>query len=65
MIKINRINRKKLLKELNEAKRRNFEDNLKFVRFYSAWIKSKTNKEWSKSQKILIETFYRPQNKRP
>ena len=52
--------RAKFLRELKEAKKRNFEDNLKFIRFYAAWVKSKTNKEWSEEQKRLINMFYRP-----
>jgi hypothetical protein len=56
--------RGRFLRELKEAKKRNFEDNLKFVHFYAAWVKSKTNKEWSKEQKRLINMFYRPATKR-
>ena len=58
--KSNSAHRKRFLKELADAKKRNFEENLKFVHFYSAWMKSKSNEEWSREQKKLIEMFYRP-----
>ena len=60
MTKTTGSKRQKFLRELRESKRRNSEDNLKFVHFYAAWVKSKTNKEWSIAQKRLIEMFYRP-----
>ncbi len=43
----------KLIKEIALEKKRNFEDNLKFVIFRAEWIKRKSNGEWSKRQKII------------
>ena len=48
----------KLLKELEAERKRNFKSNLEFVRFSVAWLKSKSNKEWSEEQKRLIESAY-------
>jgi hypothetical protein len=64
LINLNGLDKEKLLRELEEAKKQNFEDNLKFVHFYAAWIKSKSNEEWSREQKRLIDIFYKPSTKR-
>lgn len=50
---------KSFLRELALGKERNREDNLKFVRFRAEWLKRKSNKEWSKRQKIIIDEVYR------
>lgn len=60
MTKSKCMQRQKFLKELKLSKMQNFEENLKFIHFYTAWIKTKTNKEWSIEQKKLIELFYKP-----
>lgn len=52
-------NRKKFLKELEESKKQNFEDNLKFVKLYAEWLKRTSNKDWSKRQKFLIDSIYK------
>jgi hypothetical protein len=49
----------KLLKQLAEEKKRNFEDNLKFVILRAEWLKRKSNKDWSKRQKLIIDSIYR------
>ncbi len=54
---------KKLIKEIALEKQRNFEDNLKFVIFRAEWIKRKNNKEWSKRQKIIIDSVYKSNRK--
>jgi hypothetical protein len=51
--------KKKLLKGLKEDKKRNFEGNLKFIDLHVEWLKSKSNKEWSKRQKIIIDEVYK------
>ena len=47
--------REKALKELEESKRINFEENIKFVRWYVKWMKSVPNEVWSKQQAELID----------
>jgi len=64
LTKSNESKREKFLRELQESKKRNSEDNLKFIHFYAAWVKSKTNKGWSREQKRLINLFYRPATKK-
>lgn len=53
----------KLIKEIALEKKRNFDDNLKFVIFRAEWIKRKSNKEWSKRQKIIIDEVYKSNRK--
>lgn len=54
---------KKLIKEIELEKKRNFDDNLKFVIFSAEWIKGKSNRVWSKRQKILIDEVYKSNRK--
>ncbi|MCL5093006.1 MAG: hypothetical protein M1128_00885 [Candidatus Marsarchaeota archaeon] len=58
-----RWNAKKLRKQLKEDKKRNFEDNLKFIELHVAWLKRTSNREWSKRQKILINEIYKRNRK--
>ncbi|MDE1868415.1 MAG: hypothetical protein KGH60_00385 [Candidatus Micrarchaeota archaeon] len=58
------MKRSKFLKELEEARKRNHEDNLRFIDFYTAYLKSASNEEWSRKQKTLIDTIYAPILKR-
>ncbi len=51
--------KKKLLKELREARERNRISNLQFVDLHVAWLKRTSNKEWSKQQKRLIDSIYK------
>ncbi len=51
--------RKKFLKELAEDKKRNSEDNLRFVKLRAEWLKRTSNEEWSKRQKLLIDSIYK------
>ena len=48
--------RDKALKELEESKRKNFEENIKFVRLYVKWMKSVPNEVWSDQQAALIDS---------
>ncbi len=43
------------LKELEEDKKKNFKERLKFIDMYAEWIKKVSNKEWSSQQKKLIK----------
>ncbi|MCL5089709.1 MAG: hypothetical protein M1382_00855 [Candidatus Marsarchaeota archaeon] len=52
-----------LLKELAEEKKRNAEQNLKFVILRAEWLKRKSNKEWSKRQKSIIDSLYKSNRK--
>ena len=52
------MDRRKFLKELRDIKKENFEQNLKFMDLYSKFLKSKTNKEWSRQQKEFINSIY-------
>ncbi len=52
-------NRKKFLKELADDKKRNSEDNLRFVKLRAEWLKRSSNEEWSKRQKLLIDSIYK------
>ena len=42
------------LKELNEDKRRNFEERLKFIDLWVEYIRTHSDREWSEQQKTLI-----------
>jgi len=42
------------LKELEEDKKRNFEDRLKFIDLYVEWLRKTHNKIWSGQQKDFI-----------
>ncbi|UCG68431.1 MAG: hypothetical protein JSV09_11530 [Thermoplasmata archaeon] len=43
------------LKELEDDKKRNFEERLKFIDLYVQWLKKTPNRVWSKQQKEMIE----------
>jgi hypothetical protein len=43
------------LKELEKQKKDNFQQRLEFIDKYVDWLKKKSNKEWSKQQKKLID----------
>lgn len=59
MIQLIDWDKKKLARELKADKRRNFLDNLKFVNLHVAWLKRKSNKEWSRRQKLIIDEVYK------
>ena len=42
------------LKELEEHRRRNFEERLRFIDLYVEWLKMTPNRVWSKQQKELL-----------
>lgn len=46
---------KKALVEMDEDKRRNFEERLKFIDMYVEWLKRTPNKTWSRQQKKLFK----------
>ena len=52
-----------LLIELAKEKKRNADDNLKFVKLRAEWIKRKSNKDWSKRQKSIIDRLYKSNRK--
>jgi hypothetical protein len=52
-------NQKAFLKALEESKKQNFEDNLKFVKLRAEWLKRASNRDWSRRQKILIDSIYK------
>ena len=43
------------LKELEKAKKKNFEERIKFVEEYANWVKKTPNKTWSRQQKNIID----------
>lgn len=43
------------LEELEKDKKENFEERLKFIDFWTAYIKEHSDKEWSSQQNILLE----------
>lgn len=50
---------KAFLKALADDKKQNFEDNLKFVKLRAEWLKRKSNREWSKRQKFMVDSIYK------
>ena len=42
------------LKKLEESKKKNFEERIKFIEQYAEWVKKTPNKVWSKQQKDII-----------
>ena len=42
------------LKELEKDQKRNFKERLKFIDFYTEWLKKTPNKEWSSEQKKIL-----------
>lgn len=51
--------RKKFFRELALSKKQNFEDNMRFVKLHAEWLKRTSNKEWSKQQKMFIDSIYK------
>ncbi len=52
-------NRRAFLKSLALSKKRNFENNMKFVKLRALWLKRTSNKEWSERQKLIIDEVYK------
>lgn len=44
------------LEALNEEKLRNFRERLDFVKFWAEYVKTHTDKEWSKQQNVVIDS---------
>ncbi len=42
------------LKELENIKKQNFKERLKFIDEYTKWLKKTPNKEWSSQQKDIV-----------
>ena len=61
--KLIRWNKKKLLKELAEERKRNRESNLRFIDLYVAWLKRTSNKDWSKHRKEIVNSIYKANKK--
>ena len=43
------------LKELEEAKKKNFVERLKFIDMWVDYIKTHSDKEWSRQQRVIID----------
>lgn len=61
--KLIRWNKKRLLKALEEDRKRNRESNLKFVDLHVAWLKRTSNRDWSRRQKEIINSVYKSNRK--
>ena len=46
------------MKELDEQKKRNFEQNVNFMKIYAKWLIDTPNKKWSKEQAEFINSQY-------
>ena len=44
------------LDELKKFKEQNFKQRLEFIDSYVKWLKKKSDKQWSKEQKVLIDS---------
>lgn len=44
------------LNELKKEREKNFQERLKFVRFWARYIKEHSDKDWSKQQNIIINS---------
>ncbi len=51
------------LEELNEEKRKNFNERLKFIDMWVEYIKTHDDKDWSKQQANLINSQIKFKNK--
>ena len=49
----------KLIKQLELEKRRNAENNLKFVKLRAEWLKRTSNREWSRRRKSITDQIYK------
>ncbi|MGC8496347.1 MAG: hypothetical protein ACP5MX_04055 [Candidatus Micrarchaeia archaeon] len=50
---------RKLIKKLNEGKRRNLMGNLRYIDIYAEYVKGAPNKEWSRRQNAFINSIYK------
>ena len=48
-----------LIKKIRLEKKRNFENNLKFVVMRAKWLMNVPNNVWSKRQKLIIDEVYK------
>ncbi len=58
-----RWNKRKLLKALEDDRKKNRESNLKFIDLYVAWLKRTSNKDWSKRQKAMVDSTFKANKK--
>ncbi len=49
----------KLIKQIEAEAHRNFESNLKFVKMHAEWLRRTSNRDWSRQQKIIIDSEYK------
>ena len=61
--KLVKWDKRKLLKELKEERKRNRASNFRFVDLYVAWLKRTSNKDWSKQQKEITNSIYKANKK--
>ena len=46
------------LKELDKDRKRNFEERLKFVKYWAEYVKSHPDEVWSEQQNLLIDSQF-------
>jgi hypothetical protein len=46
------------LKELEKEKEINHQDRLNFVKFWAEYVKTHSDKEWSKQQNVVIDSQF-------
>ena len=56
---LNIKDKKDFLRRLALSKKRNNENNLRFVRLHALWLRRTSNKEWSRQQKMIIDEVYK------
>jgi hypothetical protein len=61
--KLVKWDKRKLLKELKEERKRNRASNFRFVDLYVAWLKRTSNRDWSRQQKEIINSTYKANKK--
>ena len=61
--KLVKWDKRKLLKELKEERKRNRASNFRFVDLYVAWLKRTSNRDWSRKQKEIINSTYKANKK--
>jgi len=52
-----------LLLQLKAMRKTNLEENLKFVDRYVAFMRKKSNREWSNTQRIFLDDIYKSAQK--
>jgi len=44
------------LEKLNEDKKKNLKERMNFIKFWAEYVKTHTDKEWSKQQNVIIDS---------